>query len=59
VTEPLDEEAEGIAASLADFIWALDTGGIPMGECHDNIKSLAMVHAAIESSRLGVRVNCD
>ena len=27
-----------------------------MGECHDNIKSLAMVFAAIESARSGQRV---
>ena len=27
-----------------------------MGECHDNIKSLAMVFAAIESSRLKQRI---
>jgi hypothetical protein len=27
-----------------------------MGECHDNIKSLAMVFAAMESSRTGRRV---
>ena len=27
-----------------------------MGECHDNIKSLAMVFAAIESAATGQRV---
>ena len=27
-----------------------------MGECHDNIKSLAMVFGAIESAKLGQRV---
>ncbi len=46
----------GIAGSLRDFLRALDTGGTPMGECHDNIKSLAMVFAAIESSKAGRRV---
>jgi predicted dehydrogenase len=40
----------GIAGSLRDFLRALETGAVPMGECHDNIKSLAMVFAAIESS---------
>ncbi len=35
---------------------ALQTGATPMGECHDNIKSLAMVFAAIESSATGKRV---
>jgi len=46
----------GIAGALADFLNALETGGAPMGECHDNIKSLAMVFAAIESSATGQRV---
>jgi predicted dehydrogenase len=40
----------GIAGSLRDFLGALDTGATPMGECHDNIRSLAMVFAAIESA---------
>ena len=46
----------GIAGSLRDFLNALETGAAPMGECHDNIKSLAMVFAAIESSATGRRV---
>lgn len=46
----------GIAGSLRDFLNALRTGATPMGECHDNIKSLAMVFAAIESSSAGRRV---
>jgi predicted dehydrogenase len=46
----------GIAGSLCDFLNALRTGATPMGECHDNIKSLAMVFGAIESSRTGRRV---
>ncbi len=46
----------GIAGSLRDFLNALETGETPMGECHDNIKSLAMVFAAIESSATGQRV---
>lgn len=46
----------GIAGSLRDFLNALETGGTPMGECHDNIKSLAMVFAAIESANTGKRV---
>ena len=46
----------GIAGSLRDFLNALQTGETPMGECHDNIKSLAMVFAAIESSATGRRV---
>ncbi|MDQ2688265.1 MAG: Gfo/Idh/MocA family oxidoreductase [Armatimonadota bacterium] len=46
----------GIAGSLRDFLNALQTGATPMGECHDNIKSLAMVFAAIESAKSGRRV---
>ena len=46
----------GIAGSLRDFLNALDTGATPMGECHDNIKSLAMVFGAIESAETGKRV---
>jgi predicted dehydrogenase len=60
-TEPhtagVDEAMQrGIAGSLRDFLNALRTGATPMGECHDNIKSLAMVFAAIESAATGKRV---
>ena len=51
--------AGGIAGSLRDFLNALDTGATPMGECHDNIKSLAMVFAAIESAATGQRVKVE
>jgi predicted dehydrogenase len=53
--EVLDMPA-GIAGSLRDFLRALDTGATPMGECHDNIRSLAMVFSAIESAATGQRV---
>jgi len=46
----------GIAGSLAEFLEALETGNTPMGECHDNIKSLAMVFGAIESAATARRV---
>jgi predicted dehydrogenase len=46
----------GIGGSLADFVKALRTGEVPMNECHDNIKSFAMVMAALDSSRAGRRV---
>lgn len=53
-TESPDTDApSGIAGSLRDFVQSLQTGQTPMGECHDNLKSLAMVFAAIESSRTG------
>ncbi len=43
-------------ALLRDFLNALATGATPMGECHDNIKSLAMVFGAIESAATARRV---
>ncbi len=43
----------GLAGALADFVAALRTGAVPQGECHDNLKSLAMCHAAVESAALG------
>jgi predicted dehydrogenase len=46
----------GIAGALNEFLDYLETGKVPQGECHDNIKSLAMVFAAIESSRRHRRV---
>jgi predicted dehydrogenase len=56
-TAPVEEIPAGIAGSLRDFLHALATGATPMGECHDNIKSLAMVFAAIESAATGRRVS--
>jgi len=50
------ESPRGIAGSLRDFLNALQTGATPMGECHDNIKSLNMVFAAIESAKRGQRI---
>ena len=54
--EVASEVQAGIAGSLRDFLHALETGSIPNGECHDNIKSLAMVFAAIESAGTGKRI---
>jgi len=47
---------EGIHGSLNEFLDALDGKGTPQCEVHDNIKSLAMVFAAMESSRKGKRI---
>ena len=47
---------DGIAGSLREFVSALHTGTMPMGEVHDNVVSLAMVEAAIESSSTGAPV---
>jgi predicted dehydrogenase len=53
---PDPTEAVGIARTLREFLRALDTGETPPCECHDNIHSLAMVHAAIESAATGQKV---
>jgi len=42
--------------ALREMLRYLRTGRRPQTECHDNIKSLAMVFAAMESSRRGRRV---
>lgn len=49
----------GLEGSLADFVAALRTGSVPQGEGHDNLKSLAMCHAAVESAALGAPVSVD
>ncbi|MEI8244105.1 MAG: Gfo/Idh/MocA family oxidoreductase [bacterium] len=53
-----DIEIPGIGqhGALKEFLAAIRGGPAPQGECHDNIKSLAMVFAAIESSHKGRRV---
>jgi predicted dehydrogenase len=43
-------------AALREMLTFLRTGKRPQTECHDNVRSLAMVFAAIESARLGRRV---
>ena len=45
--------------ALREMLTFLRTGKQPQTECHDNIKSLAMVHAAIESSRTLHRVTVE
>ena len=59
VESPVGTLDGGIKGSLREFIRALETGETPQGECHDNIRSLAMVFAAVESSRRGERVRID
>jgi predicted dehydrogenase len=49
----------GIAGALAVFADALRTGVPPMGEVHENLMSLAMVEAAVESARSGTAVRLD
>lgn len=59
-SEPVESSTQpaagGINGSLREFVGALRTGERPMGEAHDNVMSLAMVHAAIESSLTKQRV---
>ena len=42
--------------SLRQMLSALRGGPVPSTECHDNIRSLALVHAAIRSAALARRV---
>ena len=46
----------GMHGGLREMLAFLRTGLMPQTECHDNIKSLAMVFAAIESNKQGKRV---
>lgn len=45
--------------AIREMLTFLRTGKTPQCECHDNIKSLAMVFGAIESSRKGKCVKID
>jgi predicted dehydrogenase len=57
VPPPADEDqTHGHASVIAEFIAAIETGRPPETVSSDNIKSLAMVFAAIESARTGRRV---
>lgn len=51
-----DSPFPGLAEVLAGFVTALRTGAVPPGECHDNLRSLAMVEAAVASARAGAPV---
>ncbi len=52
----IPEVEQQFAGSLREFVRALRTGETPMGECHDNIKTLAMALGAIQSAETGQRV---
>ena len=47
---------EGMHGALRAMLAFLRSGTAPQTECHDNIKSLAMVFGAMESARKGRRV---
>jgi predicted dehydrogenase len=49
-------EHYGMHGALREMLSFLRTGHVPQTECHDNIKSLAMVFAAMDSAREGRRV---
>ncbi|SKC34812.1 Gfo/Idh/MocA family protein [Krasilnikoviella flava] len=53
------DPGDGIAGSLATFLAALDGGPAPMGEVHENVLSLVMVAAAVESAATGAKVLVD
>lgn len=52
-------EFEGHAGVIADFLDARETGRPPLTDSRDNIRSLAMTFAAIESAERGVSVEID
>ncbi len=45
----------GHAGLIDDFLRAVRTGGKPLTDCHDNIRSFAMVVAAVKSAASGRR----
>ena len=47
---------EGFHGALSEMLAYLRKGTLPQTECHDNIKSLAMVFAAIESAKRKRRI---
>lgn len=60
VPPPADaDQTHGHASVLAEFLDAIETGRQPETASTDNIKSLAMVFAAIDSARRGQRVTID
>jgi predicted dehydrogenase len=53
------DQTHGHASVIADFLTAIETGRPPETAGDDNIKSLAMVFAAIESARTKQRVTIE
>lgn len=57
IPAPADaDQTRGHASVIADFLAAIETGRTPETVGSDNINSLAMVFAAIESARTGQRI---
>jgi predicted dehydrogenase len=58
VPPPADaDQTHGHASVIVDFLDAIETGRQPETRSTDNIKSLAMVFAAIESAQKRQRVD--
>jgi predicted dehydrogenase len=51
--EPAGSPYSGIAGALQVFVRALRSGELPSGEVHENVMSLAMVEAAVQSAASG------
>ncbi len=56
--DPTPGTLEGHAACIDEFVRCHRSGERPQTICSDNIKSLAMVHAAIQSAAKGRKVKC-
>ena len=59
---PYNPEAmprKGHAGCIDEFLAAVRNGKVPQTICTDNIKSLSMLYAAIESASLGKKVKCE
>ena len=50
---------QGHDGLIREFVRCVQTGAKPQTECHDNIKSLAMVLAAVRSARTGRKVKVE
>ncbi|WP_406248474.1 Gfo/Idh/MocA family protein [Microbacterium sp. M] len=59
VSAEIDASAQELAGSLAAFVAALRIGRAPENAAGDNLRSLAMVEAAVQSAETGVRVRID
>jgi predicted dehydrogenase len=55
----IEDSPREIAGSFAEFIDAIRTGTVPSGEVHSNVRSLAMVEAAVLSADTGQRVSIE
>ena len=56
--DPAALQRSGHAGCIDEFLASVRTGQAPQTICTDNIKSLAMVYAAVESAKAGRRVKC-